>query len=172
MSLSDLASLGSFVSGVAVLVSLVYLALQVRQAEKNQRALMQQGRAARMMDLQLRIATPEMGELFAKGSQGGDLSAVEFLRYRAASRAGIISFEDTFYQHREGLLADAPFETSRDAFAAGLALPGRRALWRLERDLYESGFRTYVDGLASQKATAMAELAEWRAALTTSPADA
>lgn len=31
MSLSDLASIGSFVSGVAVLASLIYLALQVRQ---------------------------------------------------------------------------------------------------------------------------------------------
>jgi hypothetical protein len=31
MSLSDLASLGSFVSGFAVLISLIYLALQVRQ---------------------------------------------------------------------------------------------------------------------------------------------
>ena len=35
MSLSDLASLGSFVSGVAVLVSLIYLALQVRQPKKK-----------------------------------------------------------------------------------------------------------------------------------------
>jgi hypothetical protein len=32
MSLSDLAPLGSFVSGVAVLISLIYLSLQVRQA--------------------------------------------------------------------------------------------------------------------------------------------
>ena len=45
MSLSDLASLGSFVSGVAVLISLIYLALQVRQTEKNQQSLMQQGQA-------------------------------------------------------------------------------------------------------------------------------
>ena len=37
MSLTDLASLGSFVSGVTVLISLIYLALQVRQAEKNDR---------------------------------------------------------------------------------------------------------------------------------------
>ncbi|HEX3432128.1 MAG TPA: hypothetical protein VHT03_14710 [Rhizomicrobium sp.] len=43
MSLSDLASLGSFVSAFAVLASLVYLALQVRQAEKNQRAILNQG---------------------------------------------------------------------------------------------------------------------------------
>jgi hypothetical protein len=43
MTLSDLASIGSLVSGVAVLVSLVYLSSQVRQTEKNQRALMESG---------------------------------------------------------------------------------------------------------------------------------
>jgi len=53
MSLSDLASLGSFVSGLAVLISLIYLAIQVQQAEQNQKAQIQQGRAARLVDLQL-----------------------------------------------------------------------------------------------------------------------
>jgi flagellar biosynthesis/type III secretory pathway M-ring protein FliF/YscJ len=57
MSLSDLAALGSFISGVAVLASLVFLFFQmrqmteqVRQSERNQRALMQQGRSMRGME--------------------------------------------------------------------------------------------------------------------------
>ena len=50
MSLSDLSSLGSFISGVAVLVSLVYLAIQFRQAEKNQRAVLNQGYITRVAD--------------------------------------------------------------------------------------------------------------------------
>ena len=37
MSLSDLAALGSFVSGFAVLASLIYLALQTRQNVKHKR---------------------------------------------------------------------------------------------------------------------------------------
>ena len=49
MKLSDLASIGSLISSAAVLISLVYLALQIRQAERNQRALIHQGRASRMI---------------------------------------------------------------------------------------------------------------------------
>jgi hypothetical protein len=52
MSLSDLAALGSFVSGVAVLVSLVFLYFQLRQvgaqvqqAERNQQAMIQAPKA-------------------------------------------------------------------------------------------------------------------------------
>jgi hypothetical protein len=55
MSLSDLASLGSFVSGFAVLISLIFLYFQlrqvnrqVRQAEINQRSLVGQTRTAQM----------------------------------------------------------------------------------------------------------------------------
>jgi hypothetical protein len=51
MKLSDLASIGSLISSAAVLISLVYLALQIRQAERNQRALIHQGRASRMIAL-------------------------------------------------------------------------------------------------------------------------
>ena len=44
MSLSDLAAIGSFVSGIAVFFSFFFLALQLRQANRDQKALMQQGR--------------------------------------------------------------------------------------------------------------------------------
>ena len=75
MSLMDLASIGSFMSGVAVVVSLVYLALQVRQAQKNQRALMQQGRAARICDLLLRLSEPSMASTYRKALRGEEISA-------------------------------------------------------------------------------------------------
>jgi hypothetical protein len=61
MSLSDLASLGSFVSGVAVLASLVYFQLrqvnaQVRQTEKNQQALIRQARTDRVTSTNIGLA--------------------------------------------------------------------------------------------------------------------
>ena len=56
MTLTDLASLGSFVSAVAVVISLIYLALQVRQNTRHSQALIQQGRAARISDAALKIA--------------------------------------------------------------------------------------------------------------------
>ena len=50
MSLADLASLAS---SVAVVVSLLFLGLQIRQSNRNQRSLMQQGRSARNVDSSL-----------------------------------------------------------------------------------------------------------------------
>jgi hypothetical protein len=45
MILTDLTSLASLVSSVAVLVSLLFIGLQLRQSNRNQRSLMQQGRS-------------------------------------------------------------------------------------------------------------------------------
>lgn len=39
MSLSDLASIGSFVRGLAVVVSFGFLSLQIRQSNGNQRSV-------------------------------------------------------------------------------------------------------------------------------------
>ena len=47
MTLSDLAAVGSFVSGIAVFLSFIFLALQLHQANRNQRSLMQQARTGR-----------------------------------------------------------------------------------------------------------------------------
>jgi hypothetical protein len=51
MSRSDLALTGSLVSGLAVLVSLVYLSVQVKQAERNQQVSIESARATRTVDL-------------------------------------------------------------------------------------------------------------------------
>jgi hypothetical protein len=48
MTLSDLASIGSLVSGTPVTASLIYLALQTHQDAKHTKALIHQGRAARI----------------------------------------------------------------------------------------------------------------------------
>src|SRR5450432_96104 len=58
MSLSDLASLGSFVSGFAVLTSLVYLTLQVRQTERNQKSSIRHSRVSRIVELHVALADP------------------------------------------------------------------------------------------------------------------
>lgn len=66
MTLSDLASIGSFVSGVAVVITLVMLLLQMRQTDRNQRAAMQLGRATRGTDVLTRLIDPEVARIARK----------------------------------------------------------------------------------------------------------
>src|SRR5215831_7312473 len=113
MSLSDLASLGSFVGGIAVLTSLLYLALQVRQAERNQRAAIQQGRASHLSDLMLNASHPDITMGYFKGLRGDpSISLLELRQFRLMFRATLYSWEDAFFQYRDKLLDKASFSST------------------------------------------------------------
>ena len=148
MSLSDLASLGSFVSGLAVLISLIYLALQVRQAEKNQQSLMQQGQADRACDMMLRAADPGLAPIFRKGLAGGDLSEVELTQFSSMFRAQMVSRQDTFLQHERRLTPEAAFHTLRLTTQDMMRAPGARAMWRNVRHIYAPSFQAFIDEAA------------------------
>jgi hypothetical protein len=151
MSLSDLASIGSFVSGVAVLISLIYLALQVRQAEKNQRALMNQGTAARVSEAILALAQPPLAGLSARALSGElDFSAQEINQLRMILRVALLSLQDAMVQHRAGLVDHITFQNSTGAVRSILALPAYRAIWLRNRESYAAELAAFVDDLIAK----------------------
>ncbi len=112
MSLSDLASLGSFVSGFAVLTSLIYLALQVRQTERNQQISIRHSRISRIVELQVALADPAVADAWLHGSGSPqEITQTELSQFINLCRALFFHFEDSFYQRGEGLLNDEAFET-------------------------------------------------------------
>ena len=166
MTLSDWASIGSLIGSATVLISLVYLALQVRQAEHNQQASIRQGRATRVVDIILAAGDPAYADALTKGTAGaGDIGDAEFAQFTSIYGAYLASAEDTFLQYREGLLSDATFASFRESWKRTLAQPGVRALWVLRRHGFEGGFSAFMDGLMSEAPPADERdfLATWKA---------
>ena len=149
MSLSDLASLGSFVSGFAVLISLIYLALQVRQAEKNQRAIIHQGRIEQSADRLLRLMEPELLKPFMKGLYGRDASTeeLEFQQFVFAMAAIAREIADLYFQNDLGLLDEATLQGQLVPLYAALRSPGGKAFWKLTRGFADPRIRERVDAL-------------------------
>lgn len=173
MSLSDLASIGNLVSGIAVLISLIYLALQVRQAERNQQASIRQGRATRAVDIILAAGEPSYADALPKGTAGAsDITPAEFGQFTSIYGAFLASAEDTFLQHKEGLLSEAVFASFRESWRQTLAQPGVRALWKLRRHGFEAGFVAFMDALMVEAPNAPARdfLAAWKTEVETQKA--
>jgi len=148
MSLSDLASIGSLVSGIAVLVSLIYLGLQTHQNAKHSRALIQQGRAARIADTSLRVAELRDADGIDKCFQGArDVMPKDLARFLNICRSIFVSAEDSFLQHEQGLLYGVAFESFETSVRAGMDAPGIAAAWIMTRDMYEPQFRAYMNGM-------------------------
>jgi hypothetical protein len=164
MALSDFASIGSLISGVAVLVSLIYLSVQVKQAERNQRALMQQGRAARVCDTTIKVADPGMSEIFRRGNAGDEnLSVDQLHQFTLMCRAGFVSGEDSFLQYQSGQLDEAAYRSYVAGARSILAAPGLRAIWRLSSQQYGEEYRKFMDGILgeTQVAPEPDRLARW-----------
>src|ERR1700683_5096821 len=110
MSFSDLASLGSLVSGCAVLVSLVYLALQVRQAEKNQQAQITQTRTTRSIDILMQYSEPGLAEAVMRARKGArDLTETEHIQFTSYMLALFSHWEDSYFQHADRLMTHRAF---------------------------------------------------------------
>jgi hypothetical protein len=153
MSLSSLASLGSFVSGFAVLISLIYLARQVRQTEHNQKISIRHSRVSRIVELQVALADPAVADAWLHGSGNPqEITQTELSQFINLCRAHFFHFEDSFYQREEGLLNDNAFET----VVAGARLlarsPGLRAAWRMARPNFGGRFLDFMDGVVAGSA--------------------
>ena len=152
MSLSDLASLGSLVSGLAVLGSLIYLNIQTRQATKHQRSLMMQGRATRTIELALRSGDSSFASSLEKlGEAGPDaLSLVELSQIVSMVQANIISLEETWLEGREGLQSKTTHEVTMRRIALMFSLPVFRAGWAQQRLTSDPEFVAVVDRILSE----------------------
>ena len=151
MTLSDIASIGSLVSGAAVLVSLIYLSLQVRQTEKNQRAMMNQGVATRAMELLSWMAEPDISNLFSRAQSGEtEFSAQELMRLAVMLRVILLSGQDVYTQRNSGLLDQVTFDTTMGAVRVWLSYPAFRALWKAGRLSYAPEWAAHVDKLVSE----------------------
>jgi hypothetical protein len=150
MSLSDLAALGNLVGGVAVLVSLAYLSVQVRQNTKHMRALMFQGRAARINDHLTAMLQPDACAAYIAGNdQTPTPDAIRRRQFYLQCSGYFVGWEDSYLQHREGLMGAEEFARFRDGLAAILARdPGlRRFVSRMTNIVQTNDFREFLQNL-------------------------
>ena len=171
MLLSELSNLGSFISGIAVLISLAYLSFQIRQNTKHSRALIQQGRAGRISEAALHFADLAGEPGIVKCFDGdADVSASDLRRFLFMCRAAFVSAEDSWLQHEEGLLGGAGFNSFEASVRAGMGGKGVEMAWKLSRDGYEPGFRDFMDETLGSNSggvfpPSQANLARWKAAV-------
>jgi hypothetical protein len=145
--LETLGNLGDFVGGIAVVVTLIYVALQIRSNTRATRAATFLGLTNAWQDVLLASADADFVELQIKAS--ADPSAVtesEYFRLYLRSRVLFRRFENDFFQYRSGTFDPGGWEGYRNSLAADvLASPSLRALWEQQRSMFAPEFAAYVD---------------------------
>jgi predicted dehydrogenase len=165
MTLEEIFYASQSIAAVAVIASILYLAQQVRQADRVQRGIMQQGRADRVAQSSLMVADPALARIVQKGlAANTDFTPDEFMQWTMISRAIFISGEDSFLQHRAGLLSNEAFGSYVAGVHSFMAAPGMRAAWKLFGRQFGNEYRAFVDAILKQAPPAHpgASLEEWQ----------
>jgi len=162
MVLSDVASIATAVSGLAVTASLIYVGIQTKQNVRHTRALIHQGTAARTTNLLLGFMNAETVKAWIEGN--GGTPTPELIRQRQFYyHCGIlmIAMEDYFSQHEDGLLSDEQFSRGRATFRERLREPGLWAYWLKQRETMIKAaprYCAFIDSLCDGEPRAPADL--------------
>jgi len=152
MSLYDLASVGSFISGLAVAVTLIFLVLQMRQADRNQRATMQLGLADRATDLLSRMSDPEFASVLLKArTRPEEMSELELQIAFNFIHNLFVSWHSSFLHYKAGLLDEGSMAMEDSNVRGALSAPAFRAFWRLSRSSYSEEFRDHIDNVIANQ---------------------
>ena len=137
MDLSELANLGEFIGGIAVLVTLIYLAVQVRQVKLTVRNAPLDETAHSWRDA-LNLLMNNM-DLFLRGGGGDEsapLSARETLKYWMMINQLFAYFENFNAKYRDGIIDKAEWERVNRIMVFYLAWPGMAEWWPNNRAMY------------------------------------
>ena len=150
MNWDALGALGDLVGAVGVVISLLYLAKQIRlssvQTERNSQIVRgtayQQFRQQVNSVVALRAADPELADIWDRGLRDLDaLSPQERSRLGAMFFMTVGNWESQYYL-KEGGVIDERMGANRRAIVAS---PGFRKWWEQRRDTYHAEFRDHIE---------------------------
>lgn len=164
MDLGTLADLGEFVSGVVVVVSLVYLAVQVKQNTRSLRTENYARALDRISAIQSQLSRDAvLTALFSRALLGSAaLSPRERLQFTWCAYEFFGAFEFIFHQARAGALPDEVWERWAATTAWWLSFPGIREWWAARPTPFSASFSGFVDGCIRESRVDPSAAARWQ----------
>ena len=153
MTLSDLANLGQVIGAIAVVISLIYVAMQIRQNTNAVRSATAQTVHEHFAKwYHLVAADDELAQIVANGLRDyGSLSEQERVRFIAAFMSFLSYSQNAFLKWREGLLA-SPLWLGWELVIMNLVCaPGGKVFWKDRAYMFGDEFRRYIEGEVMKK---------------------
>ncbi len=138
--LDDLGNLGDFLGGIAVIITIGYLALQIRQNTAALRVASRQQvvESYRLFNRPF-ISDPAISSIWERGLRSAtDLEESDRAQFFALFLDQVLHFQGAQASHASGSLDDETFNAYRDHFAGILASPGGAVFWSQARVSYPS----------------------------------
>jgi len=147
MNLTDLANIGQVIGAIAVVISLIYVALQIRQNTNAVRAATAQSVHEHFANWYTTFASdPSLSAVAINGLKDyGSLSETDKARLVAIFMAFLSYSQNAFLKWRQGLLAPSLWLGWEQVIMNLVCAPGGKAFWKERSYLFGEEFRRYVE---------------------------
>ena len=141
-------------ANLAVLASIVFLAVEIRQNTEMTRAQITLGRSQNTLDLaSAQFNSDYIPAILVKVSDGEELTRTELYRYRTHLRALLRIYDNDLQQHSMGLLGEhIPQNIPRIIDRWIVRNPLGRDFWESNKASFSNEFVEFVDAVIAEKA--------------------
>jgi len=140
------ASIAKVVSAIGVIISLIYVGLQLRQNNKNLRSATQHAISVSIGQTYRNLQSPDVAKLFLIGIKNfNDLEGEDRLRFSGLMGEFYRNYEDIFVQWINKALDENAWNGQRSAMLDILSQPGSRQWWETRRHWYNTDFVKYLE---------------------------
>lgn len=156
-------ALGEVVGAAAVVISLLYVARQVRSATTEAQVHRRHSVVEEFNKFLDLLATDgELSRIYARGVQGGltELEIEERVRFVAAMQRALSALEEGFLMRRAGLWPEWYGQDIYGTIAYLAAYPGVQEIWSERKRTFSPAFREHMDRLISEGPAALPHWAD------------
>jgi hypothetical protein len=155
MNWEAIGAVGEVVGAAGVIISLLYLAVQIRGDARAKRAATTHDLSVATADALLAIANnPGLAEVYFRGIHDhASLDGAELPRFSALLGFMCRGWEDEFFQWREGHFDSRLWRGFDAAIDDFFAFPGVQTWWRTRSHWYSEPFQSLVEGKISEQRT-------------------
>lgn len=148
MSLQQLAQLGEFLGGLGVLITLIYLAMQIRSNTRAVRSAAAQQTHDTLVDGYFRLAEDaRLNRIFRTGTQElNNLSEEELGQLFAFWSGTLYVCQNWLYQMEKGALDEELTMSFLGGVATNFHANGFKEYWDSRRDTFSPTLRSWVEG--------------------------
>ncbi len=152
MNWEAIGAVGEVMGAIAVVVSLLYVAVQIRQNTKIVAANTIQAVSTASSDITMRLAeSSELSELVLKiFSESENLTPKESMRMELIQRAAFRNYENYYYQHKRGYLEDDMWTGYRHTMLTRVTGRYGEVWWKTHQVAFGKSFVDFVNSNIKQ----------------------
>jgi hypothetical protein len=149
----------SIVGSIAVALTVVYLAIQVRASTRATYSQTYQTAVAALGEMAAIVGeSKEKSKLYANGMADPDLlDEDEYLQFAYLGISLFRKYENAYFQYRSGMIDDEFWDGHRDNLLWFFHRPGTQRWWRERRLGFSKSFREYLESTSESDMAAQEE---------------